>query len=105
MFFTMTAAIGGAMAAAAWSIQDGPTIVALAAGAAGLICATAAASLVVRLDRRVRAADPGAGEEPGPGQTADEWPRLPRRRAAGSCPPGRDRLSVRPDAARFASVP
>ncbi len=82
MFFTMTAAIGGALAAAAWSIQDGPTIAALVAGAAGVANAAAAAILVAQVDRRATATGPEAGTKP----AADDIPRLRRRRIAPFAP-------------------
>ncbi|GJD59926.1 hypothetical protein [Methylobacterium frigidaeris] len=100
MFFTMTAAIGGAMTAGIWLSQDGAAAAGLAALTVGLMSAAAAASLMIRLDRRTRATDPAIEAEP----VADERPRLPRRRVAGSCPPHRRRRPGQPRTARLASA-
>ncbi|KMO11973.1 hypothetical protein [Methylobacterium platani] len=82
MFFTLTAAIAGSLAAAAWLIQDGPAAATCAALAVGIASAAVAAFLVAQLDRRAPAAGPESET------VADERPRLPRRRAVAACPPG-----------------
>ncbi|KMO43787.1 hypothetical protein VQ03_06860 [Methylobacterium tarhaniae] len=92
MFLTMTAAIGGAMMAGIWLSQAGIAAAGLAAMIVGLTSAGVAAQVVVRLDRRTRAAGPEVEAEP----VIDERPRLPRRRSAGSCPPLRRRRPGRP---------
>ncbi|TNC13342.1 hypothetical protein FF100_11030 [Methylobacterium terricola] len=96
MFFTLTAAIGGSLTAGVFLIDDGAAAAVLAALTVGLASAALAASLVVRLDRRVRMRRLDAGPE----RAADDVPRLARRRLAGSYPP----YHPRPGAARFASV-
>ncbi len=72
MFFTMTTAIGAAMTAAVWSIDDGLTVAGLAAGAAGLASAAAASLVMVRVDRR-RTTDPETGTDPVPADLPRLW--------------------------------
>lgn len=76
MFFTMTAAIGGGMAAATWLIQDGPAVAASAGIIAGAVSAAGAAALLAWLDRRSGTVEPAAAVTRQP----DDLPRLPHRR-------------------------
>ncbi len=97
MFFTLTAAIAGSLAAAAWLIQDGPAAATCAALAVGIASAAVAAFLVAQLDRRAPAAGPESET------VADERPRLPRRRAVA--PPARPAFCVAAPARRGGSHP
>ncbi len=82
MFFTMTAAIGAAMTAAAWSIDDGLVVAGLAAGAAGLASAAATSLVMVRVDRRARAIGPDAVTD----LVSTDLPRLERPRRGRFAP-------------------
>jgi hypothetical protein len=82
MFFTMTAAIGAALAAAACSIGNGATVAVLAAAAAGAAGAAIASLLMTRIDRRGQPGEPSAGVE----HPFVDLPRLRRPRSAWLSP-------------------